>query len=319
MSSLGTVTRIGHQTAADILAKLFKSIGARVPAYCWHINCHDNYKESSLAQLLGMSQSEMILVLEKCECLDKETKEVAKKGLELLVNKVGKDYCELIRYRVTRKDSKQRQLSFLRIGMVQGADAITMPKHLFKKGELVKFPSRSHSPRLTSTETDLLELLKKSCTNKAEVDSLRRPCKKVESGPQKEQPAEKSKSMSELESEMLESIASVFAGGEATPVKLTQRMERSIRRCIQNYITDAVKLVLLGLAPPGAIDLPRKQQEMNVPNIIDATTDAAADVATNAATDATTNDTATDATATEAVVDNGNLDDRLKYSLYEAK
>ena len=58
------------------------------------------------------------------------------------------------------------------------------------------------------------------------------------------------------------------------------------------------------------MDLPRKQQEMNAPNIIYATTDAAADVATNAAIDATTNDTVTDATATEAVVDNGNLGDR---------
>ena len=52
-----------------------------------HINDHDNYKESSLAQLLGMSQSEMVLVLlvlEKCECVDKERKEVANKGLEQL-------------------------------------------------------------------------------------------------------------------------------------------------------------------------------------------------------------------------------------------
>jgi hypothetical protein len=101
MSSLGTTTRIGHQPAVNILAKLFKSIGAHVPAYCWHINGHDIYKESSLAQLLGMSHSEMVLILENCECLDKETKEVVKKGVEQLVNKVGKEYCELIRYRTT--------------------------------------------------------------------------------------------------------------------------------------------------------------------------------------------------------------------------
>ena len=81
MSSLGTGTSIGHQSAVDILANLFKLIGARVPAYCWHINGHDDYKESSLAQLLGMSQSETVMVLENCECLDKETKEVANKGL----------------------------------------------------------------------------------------------------------------------------------------------------------------------------------------------------------------------------------------------
>jgi hypothetical protein len=175
MSSLGTGTSIGHQSAVDILANLFKLIGARVPAYCWHINGHDDYKESSLAQLLGMSQSETVMVLENCECLDKETKEVANKGLEQLVNKVGKEYCELIRYRVRTTDNKQRQLSFLRIGMVGGADAISIPKHLFKKGELVKFPTRSHSPRLQSTETDHLELLRKLCTKAEEEPKKEKP------------------------------------------------------------------------------------------------------------------------------------------------
>jgi hypothetical protein len=45
-----------------------------------YLNGHaDNYKKSSLEQLLGISQLEMVLILEKCESLDKETKEFAKK------------------------------------------------------------------------------------------------------------------------------------------------------------------------------------------------------------------------------------------------
>jgi hypothetical protein len=60
------------------VAKLWKSIGARVDAYyCWHTNDHARNKESSIAQLLGISQLEMVLILEKCcEILDKETKRI---------------------------------------------------------------------------------------------------------------------------------------------------------------------------------------------------------------------------------------------------
>ena len=85
------------------------------------------------------------------------------------------------------KDNQNRWYTFLRIGMVQGADAVTIPKHLFKKWELVKFPTCSPSPRLQSTETDQLELLRKLCTNKSEEDSMRKSCKKAEAGPWKEQ------------------------------------------------------------------------------------------------------------------------------------
>jgi hypothetical protein len=110
---------------------------------------------------------------------------------------------------------------------------------------------------------------------------------------------EKNKSMSELESEMIGNIATVFAGEEANPSKFIQRMHRSIRRCIQNCISDAVKLVLLELVPP-----PTKQR-VNAPTM-DATTDAATE-------DATTNDATDDApTDAHATADNGNLEDRLK-------
>ena len=88
---------------------------------------------------------------------------------------------------------------------------------------------------------------------------------------------------------MIGNIATVFAGGEANPTKFAhQRMERSIRRCIQNHVSDAVQLVLLALAPP-AMGLSSKQQ-VSAPNVdanVDATVDATADVTTNAVTDAT--------------------------------
>ncbi len=86
MSILGTAISTGRQSVCDTVAKLLKSIDARVDAYCWHTNGHDEYKESSIAQLLGISTLEMVMILKNCECLDKETKEFAKnKGLEQLV------------------------------------------------------------------------------------------------------------------------------------------------------------------------------------------------------------------------------------------
>ena len=87
MSTLGTTTSAGHNY---ILANLLKSIGARIDAYYWPINGHDDYKEINLTELLGITNLEMIAILETCECLDKVTKEVTKKGFEKLVNKVGK-------------------------------------------------------------------------------------------------------------------------------------------------------------------------------------------------------------------------------------
>ena len=88
--------------------------------------------------------------------------EVTNEGLEQLVNKDGKEHCELTRHQTRTKDNKQRQLSFLRIDVAQGADAMSIPKHLLlKKRETVKFPSRRHVPQLQFTETNQLESLRK--------------------------------------------------------------------------------------------------------------------------------------------------------------
>jgi hypothetical protein len=56
MSSSCAATRIGHQSAVDILAKLFKSIGASVPACCWHVNGHDDHKEAEQLALHNFLQ-----------------------------------------------------------------------------------------------------------------------------------------------------------------------------------------------------------------------------------------------------------------------
>jgi hypothetical protein len=49
-----------QQWALVINLRVTESIGARVSAYCCHYNGHDNYKESSIAQLLGINQVEVL-------------------------------------------------------------------------------------------------------------------------------------------------------------------------------------------------------------------------------------------------------------------
>jgi hypothetical protein len=103
MSKVTTTTSAGHQASADTLAALLKSIGQRADAYCWHINGDDDlYKESSLAHLLGICQVEMDLIMEMSQCHDKENKKVDLKQLERLVHTVGKEHCELIKYRLKK-------------------------------------------------------------------------------------------------------------------------------------------------------------------------------------------------------------------------
>jgi hypothetical protein len=57
------------------------------------------------------------------------------------------------------KDKKQKLLYSLRIGLIQGKYAVPIPKHQFKKGELVNLPTRDHTPRLQSTERNQIILL----------------------------------------------------------------------------------------------------------------------------------------------------------------
>jgi hypothetical protein len=57
MSNGTSGTSTGRQPVADIPVALWKSIGARADAYCWHINGDGGpYRKSSLAHLLGVSQ-----------------------------------------------------------------------------------------------------------------------------------------------------------------------------------------------------------------------------------------------------------------------
>ena len=73
MSNVTHGTSAGRQPVANILVALLKSIGARVDAYCWHINGDDDpYKESSLAHLLGIDQVKVDLIMKMCECFNKE-------------------------------------------------------------------------------------------------------------------------------------------------------------------------------------------------------------------------------------------------------
>jgi hypothetical protein len=105
MSSRTTTTSDGHQPFADTLAALLKLIGERADVYCWHINGgNDPYKESSLAHLLGIRQVETDLIMEMSGCFDKQKQKVDMKHLDGLVNTVGKEHCELIKYRLKHND-----------------------------------------------------------------------------------------------------------------------------------------------------------------------------------------------------------------------
>jgi hypothetical protein len=149
MSSVTPTASGCHQASADTFAALLKSIGQCADAYCWHINGDDDpYKERSLAHLLGICQVEMALIMEMSQCYDKEKKKVELKQLERLVNTVSKEYCELIKYRLKQNDRCRKMLFILRIGCIQGANAIPLPKFQFKQGCLVAPPKRSHCPWL---------------------------------------------------------------------------------------------------------------------------------------------------------------------------
>ena len=138
MSNVTSGTSAGRQTVADILLALVKSIGDRADAYCWHINGDDGpYKESSLAHLLGISQLEIELIMKMCGCFDKEGL-LLDLPLNRLVDMIGKEHCELIKYRFTQSDKSRKMLYILRrIGRVDGENAIALPKKQFKDGVTV--------------------------------------------------------------------------------------------------------------------------------------------------------------------------------------
>jgi hypothetical protein len=85
----------------------------------------------------------MVAVLKERECLDKETKDAKKRGQssQSTSNKVGKERCKATPCKVN-----QKQACFLGVGDPQGDNALSIPKRMFKKGQLVSRPTRNHSP-----------------------------------------------------------------------------------------------------------------------------------------------------------------------------
>jgi hypothetical protein len=103
----------------------------------------------------------MVLIMEKCGYMDGE-KTVDRFQLERLVNRIGKESCELMHYRLKNKvDNSRKLLYFLRIGLADGLHAVAAPRLLFKKGLFVQLPTQSNCPRLQS-ESDGIKFLLKS-------------------------------------------------------------------------------------------------------------------------------------------------------------
>jgi hypothetical protein len=181
-------------------------------------------------------------------------KKVDRLQLEQLVDRIGKESCELMQYRLkNKKDNSRKLLYFLRIGITNGLHSFAAPRLLYKKGLFVELPTQSNCPRL-QLETDEIRLLIKS-VGKKEVGNLDPPCyDDQENKGQEEQagarandkdPQEQSKPLNNLESEMIENIVRTISGEDKQ--KITQRLHRSIRNCISTYITNASLLLYSNL------------------------------------------------------------------------
>jgi hypothetical protein len=98
MSSLTTTDRSRHQ---DIHINVLQTIAGRADACCWHFNGDNDagYNKSSLSHLLGIDHDDMVLIMEKCGYMDGE-KTVDRFQLERLVDRIGKESCELMHYRL---------------------------------------------------------------------------------------------------------------------------------------------------------------------------------------------------------------------------
>ena len=89
-------------------------------------------------------------------------KKVDRFQLERLVDRIGKESCELMHYRLKNKvDNSRKLLYFLRIGLADGLHAVAAPRLLFKKGLFVQLLTQSKCPRLQS-EYDRIKCLLKS-------------------------------------------------------------------------------------------------------------------------------------------------------------
>jgi hypothetical protein len=132
MSSLTTKDRSRHQ---DILINVLQTIAGRADAYCWHFNGDNDggYNKSSLSHLLGIDHVDMVLIMEKCGYMDGE-KTVDRFQLEKLVDRIGKESCELMNYRLKNKvDNSRKLLYFLRIGLAGGLHAVAAPRISFQE------------------------------------------------------------------------------------------------------------------------------------------------------------------------------------------
>jgi hypothetical protein len=175
-------------------------------------------------------------------------KKVDRLQLEQLVNRIGKESCELMQYRLKNKEDNSRKLLyFLRIGITNGLHSFAAPRLLFKKGLFVELPTRSNCPRL-QLETGEIKFLLKSFGERVDEKNPDPPYE--EETKQREQtsakgketdPHEQSKSLSDLESEMIQNIVRTILG-ENSPT-ITQRLNRTIRKFIPTYIADASLLL----------------------------------------------------------------------------
>jgi hypothetical protein len=174
MSSLTTKDRSGHQ---DILINVLQTIAGRADAYCWHFNGDNDvgYNKSSLSHLLGIDHDDMVLIMEKCGYMDGE-KTVDRFHLEKLDDRISKESCELMNYRLKNKvDNSRKLLYFLWIGLADGLHAVAAPRLLFKKGLFVQLPTQSNCPRLQS-ESDGIKLLIKPIGERVHEKNLDPPC-----------------------------------------------------------------------------------------------------------------------------------------------
>jgi hypothetical protein len=140
-------------------------------------------------------------------------------------------------------DNSRKLLCFLRIGLADGLHAVAAPRLLFKKGLFVQLPTQSNCPRLQS-ESDGIKFLLKSFGERVDKKDPDPPYE--EETKQREQTSAKgkktdphgqSKSLSDLESEMIQNIVRTIL--EENKPSITQRLHRTIRKCIQTYIADA--------------------------------------------------------------------------------
>jgi hypothetical protein len=217
--------------------------------------------------------------------------------LEKLVDRIGKESCKWMNYRLKDKvDNSRKLLYFLRIGLADGLHAVAALRLLFKKGLFVQLPTRSSCPRL-QLESDGIKLLIESIGDKVDEKNSDPSCD--EETKRQEQtgargkysdPHEQTKSLSDLESEMIQNIVQTISG-ENKPT-ITQHLHRSIRKCIQTYIADASLLLCFSKWDSAITDtIPQRENankiaDANAVKIADADADKIADDNADADVDA---------------------------------